>query len=311
MLIECVPNISTGRDGGVIDSISKSISSIKDVLLLHVDASWDANRTVFTFVGSSKEGILEAAFCFIKSALDKIDMRYHNGIHPRLGAVDVFPFVPLIGASMAECVSLAASLGHRVAEQLHVPVYLYAEAANHKNRISLSNIRSGQYEGLKAKILSSDWIPDYGKACFVEKSGAVTIGARDILIAYNVNLGTMDESIAKEIARRIRGKGVKAIGWVVPKYGCAQVSTNIMQYKACGVFQVFKACKDFAKEFGVQVTGSEIVGMVPEEALRNIDSLKSERNPLEKAIEILGLNDKRQFSLDSQVLERRLQAVKK
>ena len=282
MIVECVPNISEGRNIKIVDEIVASVRAVGGVRILHVDSGFDANRTVVSFAGDS-EAVLEGAFRLIRSAAALIDMRSHEGAHPRIGATDVCPFVPLEGASIEVCIDLACRLGRRVANELHIPVYLYEAAAERAERRSLSNIRRGGYEMLASKLRDPDWLPDFG-AALNERSGATVIGARNFLIAYNVNLDTPDPVVAAEIAARIRETGrkratpegmcsssggllkcCKALGWYMKSYGCAQVSINLTNFHVTGLCDAFAACAREAETLGCRVCGSEIIGLVPQE----------------------------------------------
>ena len=249
-IIECVPNFSEGRDQAVIEQIVGAIEKLPGVRLLDVDSGQDTNRTVVTFAGPPEE-VLEAAFQAIKTAAELIDMSRHSGAHPRMGATDVCPFVPVTGVTMAECVELARRLGRRVADELHIPVYLYEEAAGCEERRSLAWLRAGEYEGLPEKLARPDFRPDFGDAVFNPRAGATVIGAREFLIAYNVNLNTRNVRLAKEIAGRLRERGhivkdpqtgekrtvpgllkaVRAVGWYIEEYNMAQVSINLLNYR--------------------------------------------------------------------------------
>ena len=306
-LVECVPNFSEGRDKSVIEAIAEAIRSIDGARLLDVDPGAGANRTVYTFVGPP-EVVLAAAFSAIKAGSELIDMRSHEGVHPRMGACDVCPFVPLAGVTMDECVDLAKRLGERVGGELCIPVYLYGEAAKDPARKKLPDIREGEYEALEEKLSSPEWRPDYGPAEWGAKSGATAIGARNILVAFNVNLDTKDAAIAKKIAREIRESGtgkrrfksLQAKGWFIPEYDLAQVTTNILDIDAAPLAAVFDACRELAEEFGARVTGSEIVGMVPRRALAGED------DDVDAAIDRLGLNDIGRFDPARKIMERAL-----
>lgn len=284
-IVECVPNFSEGRDGTIIEAIAGSIRAVPGVTLLNVEPDKDYNRCVVTFVGAPGPA-KEAAFRATKTASELIDMTSHRGEHPRLGATDVVPFVPVSGMTMEECVALAGEYGRRVASELGIPVYLYEEAARVPERRNLAVVRKGEYEGLPAKFADPAWKPDYGDPVFNAKSGATVTGARFFLIAYNVNLKTNDKQIAHEIALRIRESGrtlkdptgvttkipgslkfVKAMGVLLERLDIAQVSMNLTNYTVTAPHVAFEEVKKEAKTLGVEVTGSEIVGLIPREAL--------------------------------------------
>ena len=291
--IECVPNFSEGRDRAVLDAIAAAVQSTDGVRLLDVDPGLATNRTVFTFVGAP-DAVQEAAFRAIRTAAERIDMRKHRGEHARIGATDVCPFVPLDGASMDECVRLARRLGERVGTELAIPVYLYEEAATRPERRNLATIRAGEYEGLEAKLQLPEWQPDFGPVRFHPRAGATVIGAREFLVAYNVNLNTRDKKLAHDIALDLREAGralrdadgkfvrdaqgatvqkpgrfphVKAVGWYIEEYGRAQISINLTNLKITPLHAVFDAACAEAERRGLRVTGSEIVGLVPRAAL--------------------------------------------
>ena len=272
-IIECVPNFSEGRDLSIIDQIANSISSVNGVKLLGVEPDRDYNRTVVTFVGSA-ESVKEAAYQSTVKAFELIDMQKHHGEHPRIGAVDVVPFIPVSNTSMEECVEISKEYAKRVAEKYDIPIYLYAEASTKPQRVNLSDIRKGEYEGLKAKLEDPNWYPDFGKPIFNPKIGALVTGARFFLIAYNVNLNTDDSSIAHEIALRIRESGrpkknekgefvldesgkkiiipgslkqIKAMGVLLERYHIAQVSINVMNYLVTPPHIAFEEVKKEAK----------------------------------------------------------------
>ena len=284
-LIECVPNFSEGRDRVVIDAIGAEISATPGAVLLDVDPGAATNRTVVTFIGGP-EAVEEAAFRAIKRAAALIDMASHRGEHPRLGATDVCPFVPVSGATMDDCVAIAKRLGRRVGEELGIPVYLYEAAARRPDRKSLADIRKGEYEGLPEKLKDPAFVPDFGPARFNARSGATVIGAREFLIAYNVNLNTRDKRLANAIAQSIREAGrtkrgpdgtatqtpgrfkeCRAVGWYIEEFGRAQVSINLTNYNVTPVHEVFDAVCEEAAKLGLRVTGSELVGLIPLEAL--------------------------------------------
>lgn len=268
-LVECVPNFSEGRRREVIEAIVSAITGAAPVHVLDVESDPDHNRTVVTFVGAPEDA-LEAAFAGIAKAAELIDMEQHRGAHPRMGAADVVPFVPIRGVTMQECVELAHRLGKRVGEELGLPVYLYEEAATRPERRNLADVRRGEYEGLKEEIATNpDRAPDYGPAQ-VGPAGAVIIGARAPLIAYNVYLNTDDVEIAKRIARAVRHSSgglryVKALGLLVE--GQAQVSMNLTNYRRTPIARVMELIRREAARYGVTVTHSEVVGLIPRDAL--------------------------------------------
>ena len=284
-LIECVPNFSEGRDRGVIDAIAAEIRGTPGAVLLDVDPGAATNRTVVTFIGTP-DAVEEAAFRAIRKAAQLIDMAGHRGEHPRLGATDVCPFVPVQGATMDDCVEVARRLGRRVGEELGIPVYLYEAAATRPERRSLADIRKGEYEALPMKHQDPAFVPDFGPNTFHASAGATVIGAREFLIAYNVNLNTRDKKLANSIAQEIREAGktkkapdgtrqtvpgrfahCRAVGWYIEEFGRAQVSINLTNYKVTPVHAVFEACREEAERRGLRVTGSELVGLIPREAL--------------------------------------------
>jgi glutamate formiminotransferase/formiminotetrahydrofolate cyclodeaminase len=284
-LIECVPNFSEGRDRAVIDAIAAEIQATPGAMLLDVDPGAATNRTVVTFIGEP-EAVEEAAFRAIKKAAATIDMTRHRGEHPRLGATDVCPFVPVSGATMEDCVAVAKRLGRRVGDELGVPVYLYEAAATRPERRSLADIRKGEYEALAEKMKDAAFAPDFGPSRFNARSGATVIGAREFLIAYNVNLNTRDKKLAGAIAGAIREAGTskrgadgtttnvpgrfkecRAVGWYIEEFGRAQVSINLTNYKVTPLHAVFDAACEEAAKLGLRVTGSELVGLIPREAL--------------------------------------------
>jgi len=284
-LIECIPNFSEGRNLQTIEAIAHAIRSTDGVKLLHIDRGEAANRTVFTFVGTPKE-LVEAAFQAIKTAHQLIDMRQQKGEHPRIGATDVCPLVPVANISMEEVIRYSNELGQRVGDELDIPIYLYEHSATRPERQNLATIRSREYEGLAEKMKMPDWQPDYGPLTFNPTAGATVLGARDFLIAYNVNLDTESVEVATEIARRVRTSGrlikkedgskiripgtlkyLKAIGWYIEEYGKAQVSMNLTNIHHTGVHHAYQACAEAATALGVAVTGSELIGLIPQKAL--------------------------------------------
>lgn len=292
-LVECVPNFSEGRDRSIIDAIAREISDTAEVKLLDVDPGPDTNRTVVTIIGSP-DGVVEAAFKAIKKASELIDMTKHSGAHARMGATDVCPFVPVSGVTMDDCVQLARRLGKRVADELGIPVYLYENAAATPERRNLGNIRKGEYEGLAEKLKDPEWKPDFGEPVFNPKSGATVIGAREFLIAYNINLNTTDARLAKDIAFNIRetgrakrdkdgkivrdedGRAIRqpgtlkacfATGWYLEKFGLAQVTMNLVNYRVTPPHVAFEEVVREADRLGLRVTGSELVGLIPKAAM--------------------------------------------
>ena len=283
-VIACVPNFSEGRDLEKINAIAEEIRKIENAKLLDVSSNRDHNRAVITFAGSPS-GVKKAAFASIAKATELIDMASHRGAHPRLGAADVVPFVPLKGVSMEDCVRIAREVGEDVGEKLGVPVYLYAEAATTIERRSLQAIRKGQYEALPDKLRQEAWRPDFGPPEFNPKTGATIVGARGFVIAYNVNLRSRDCQLAQKIAELIRDSGsmetgqgirfkvpgvlpfIKAIGINLEEFGLVQVSMNVMNYKALPMHIAYETIKRIAALCKIEVHSSEIVGLVPEEAL--------------------------------------------
>ncbi len=281
-IVECVANFSEGRDRDVIEAIAAAIRGAPGAFLLDVDPGADANRTVYTFAGEA-DAVLAAALAAARAAFDRIDMRRQRGAHPRLGALDVCPFVPLRGATMDDCVELARRFGEHLAAELGLPVYLYEKAATSPERASLAAIRAGEYEGLPERILKPEWKPDFGPAAFVPSWGATIAGAREFLIAYNVNLkprgdAAADEAAARDIAAVVRESGrpargpgllksVRAIGWYMEGYGCAQVSMNLLDYRVAPIHAAYEAVKAEAAKRGLTAAGSELVGLAPLDAL--------------------------------------------
>ena len=288
-LVECVPNFSEGRDRAVIDAIAQALASVSGVKLLDVDPGADTNRTVYTLVGPP-EGVAEAAFRGAKQAAELIDMTVHKGAHPRMGALDVCPFIPVADTTMAACAELAKAVGRRIGDELQIPVYFYEHAAASEERRSLATIRAGEYEGLAEKLTQRSWAPDAGPARFNARSGGTVVGAREFLLAYNVNLNTLDRRLANEIALNIREggrakrdaggeilrdaggtsikvpgrlKAVRAIGWYIEQYRQAQVSINLLDYHTTPLHVVFETAREEAEKLGLIVTGSELVGLTP------------------------------------------------
>ena len=343
-LVECVPNFSEGRDSKVIDAIAAAIRAVAGVQLLDVDPGADTNRTVMTFVGAPDD-VIEAAFQAIKTAGQLIDMRQHHGAHPRMGATDVCPLIPIEGVDVQACVALAERLGERVGRELDIPVYLYEQAARSEQRRNLAVIRAGEYEGFERKMADGAWKPDFG-AGFNARSGATVIGVREFLIAYNVNLNTTDKKLASDIALTIRETGrlkrtadgeiekdaegnqvrvaglfghVKAVGWYIEQYRQAQVSINLTNYKITPPHVVFDAVRAEAEKRGLVVTGSELVGLIPLEALRmaGLHYLRKqgrssgvpEEEVVEMAVRSLGLDQLAPFDAKQKVIEYRFRSL--
>jgi glutamate formiminotransferase len=270
-IIECIPNVSEGRRPEIVEAIAAAIRAVPGVRLLDHSSDASHNRSVFTLAGDAA-GVRAAVLAIYEQAVPAIDLRQHAGEHPRLGAVDVVPFVPIEGISMAECVALAKQVGAEVAARFHVPVYLYEEAATDPARRNLEDIRRGEFEGLAAKMSGQGWFPDFGPAAPHPSAGASVIGARMPLIAYNINLATDRVDVAKKIAAAIRHSSggfrfVKAAGFELKDRGVVQVSMNLTNYEKTPIFRVFEAVKREAERYGVQVLESEIVGLVPSAAL--------------------------------------------
>jgi glutamate formiminotransferase/formiminotetrahydrofolate cyclodeaminase len=324
-LIECVPNFSEGRDPDIIRQITSAIESVDGATLLHVDAGQATNRTVVTLAGPP-EAVVEAAFRGIARATELIDMRRHSGEHPRMGATDVCPLVPISGISMEETAVFARRLAERVGRDLGVPVYLYEAAQPDPARKNLATIRAGEYEGLAAKQADPAWKPDFGPAAFNPKSGATVIGARDFLVAYNVNLNTTSTRRANAIAFDVREAGrpgapgtlkaVKAIGWYIAEYGLAQVSMNLTDVAATPLHVAFDEVCRAAEARGVRVTGSELVGLVPLHTMLDAGRhfLRKQQRSLgvsdhelvRTAIRSMGLNEVGPFNPDERIIEYRL-----
>jgi len=269
-LVECVPNFSEGRSTSVINNIANAAKKIKGVRVLDVEWDKSHNRSLITIVGAP-EPVLKAAFAMIKTATASIDMRKHKGEHPRIGATDVVPFIPVSGTTIQECVVLSNKLARRVAEELNIPVYMYEASAKRKDRVNLADVRKGEYEGLKEEIrTNSERKPDYGPSRMHSTAGAIVIGARKYLVAYNVNLDTKDVEIARKIAGKIREKGgglpgVKALGFKVGGY--AQVSMNLVDFEKTNFDEAYRAIEKEAAKFKVKIRNSEIYGMIPLAAL--------------------------------------------
>ena len=314
-LIECVPNFSEGRNPAILKEITDAMASAEGVSLLDVDPGKATNRTVVTIVGSP-EAVVEGAFRGIQKAAQLIDMRGHSGEHPRFGATDVCPFIPVSEADMEDCIACAQALGERVGKELNIPVYLYENAASAPHRCNLAQVRSGEYEGIADKITKPEWKPDFGPAEFQPKTGNIAIGARDFLVAFNVNLNTTSVRRANSVAFDVRENGrvkregnpitgpivkdaagtpervpgackaVKGIGWFIEEYGVAQISMNLTDIGITPVHVAFDACVDSAHRRGLRVTGSELVGLIPLKAM-----LAAGRYFLEKQERSVGVAD--------------------
>jgi len=330
-IIECVPNFSEGRDMSVIRQITDVIEAVDGVKLLDIDPGKDTNRTVVTFVGNP-EAVCEAAFRAVKKASEVIDMSKHHGEHPRMGATDVCPFIPVSGVTMDEVVALARRVAERIGKELNIPVYCYESAAFEEKRRNLANCREGEYEGLKKKLADPAWKPDFGPAVFNERSGATAVGARDFLVAFNVNLNTTSVRRANAIAFDVREKGrtiedekgnkisvkgtlksVKAIGWYIEEYGIAQISMNLTNISVTPVHIAFDEVCRKADVRGVRVTGSELVGLIPLKAM--LDAGKyflqkqqrsvgvSDEELIKIAVKSMGLSDIHPFNPEEKIIE--------
>jgi glutamate formiminotransferase len=270
-IIECIPNFSEGRNKEVIEKIMDTLRGKEGIKLLDYSSDSDHNRTVVTFIGEP-EAVEKAIINMASAVYENIDMTVHEGGHPRMGALDVVPFVPVSGVSMEECIGLANKVGKQIAESFNVPVYLYEEAANCLDRQNLANVRKGQYEGFFEKIKKEQWKPDFGPSEVNVKGGCTAVGARVPLVAFNVNLGTDNIEIANNIAKAVRHIGgglrfVKAMGVKIEHRNIVQVSMNLVNYEKTAVYRAFEMVKMEAKRYGVPVLGSEVVGLVPMAAL--------------------------------------------
>ncbi|GAB4429383.1 MAG: hypothetical protein OHK0039_47980 [Bacteroidia bacterium] len=347
-ILECIPNFSEGRDQATLDSIAAAIRAVPGVHLLDIDPGATTHRTVMTFAGDPA-AVVEAAFQAIARAAEHIDMRRHKGTHPRMGATDVCPLVPIEGIDDEEAIAYAHALARRVGEELDIPVYLYEKAATRPERKNLATIRAGEYEGFAEKILLPEWKPDYGPQRFNARAGQTVIGVRDFLVAYNINLNTRSVRRANSVAFDIREKGrvqtedgtpwgrkvldaegrpvrepgrckaVKAIGWYVPEYGRAQVSANLTDLRQSPVHEVFEAACESARSRGLRVTGSELVGLIPKQSLldaayyylrrQGVSQGMSEAELIQVAVQSLGLDDLRPFDPQQKVIEYQLEAA--
>jgi glutamate formiminotransferase/formiminotetrahydrofolate cyclodeaminase len=338
-LVECVPNFSEGVDRDIIDQILDAIVAVAGVRLLDVFVGRDTNRTVATFVGEP-ESVVEAAFQAIACAASLVDMRRHKGVHPRIGATDVCPIVPICGMTLAACAFLAETLAARVGDQLGIPVYLYGAAAGNEARVRLPDIRKGEYEGLEKKLADPAFEPDFGPAVFNPRAGATVIGARDFLVAYNVNLDTRDQALARQIALTIRETGrfkrdanyeivkdengisvrqpgvlkhCQAAGWTIDEYGLAQVTTNLTNFRETGLHDAYEAVRAEALRLGLQVAGSEVVGLLPKQAMvdagrfylrkASVSDGVSEEEIIHAAIRAMGLHAIADFNHEEKIIE--------
>ncbi|HFI0449608.1 TPA: glutamate formimidoyltransferase [Streptococcus suis] len=273
-LVECIPNFSEGRNQEIIDGLVATAKSVPGVTLLDYSSDQSHNRSVFTLVGD-EESIQEGAFQLVKYASEKIDMTKHTGEHPRMGATDVLPFVPVKDISMEECVQLAKKVAERINKELAIPVFLYEEAASRPERQNLAKVRKGQFEGMPEKLLEEDWAPDFGERKIHPTAGVTAVGARMPLVAFNVNLDTDNLEIANKIAKIIRGSGggykyCKAIGVMLEGRNIAQVSMNMVNLEKCSLYRTFETIRFEAKRYGVSIIGSEIVGLAPAKALVDV-----------------------------------------
>lgn len=341
-LLECVPNFSEGRDQATIETIAQAIRSVDGVKLLHVDPGRATNRTVYTFVGEP-DAVAEAAFQAAKIGAERIDMRRHTGEHPRMGFLDVCPLVPVSGITLEEAAEYARRLGKRLAEELGLSIFLYEAAATRPERTNLADIRAGEYEGLAKKLADPNWKPDFGPAEFNERLGASVVGARDFLIAYNVNLNTTSTRRANAIAFDVRERGrvkrsgdtltgeivrdesgeavyepgtlksVKAIGWFIEEYGIAQISMNLTNIRETPIHLAFEECCRKAEARGIRVTGSELVGLVPLESMleagryflrkQKRSTGVSDAELIKIAVRSLGLNELSPFEPEQRIIE--------
>lgn len=273
-IVECIPNFSEGRNKEVIEAIADNIRTVKGVRLLDYSSDYSHNRSVFTFIGDP-EAVKEAAFAACAKATELIDMTKHKGEHPRMGATDVIPFVPIKDINVEKCDKLSRELGERISRELSIPVFLYEDSATRPDRKNLANIRKGQFEGMAEKIKDPNWTPDFGEAEIHPTAGVVAVGTRNPLIAFNINLDTSDIKIADKIARLIRERGgglknVKAIGVMLEDRNLAQVSMNMVNYEKTALYRAFEMVRIEARRYGVGIVGSEIIGLTPMKALIDV-----------------------------------------
>ena len=338
-LVECVPNFSEGRNVETINAIADAIRSVDGVRVLHIDRGEAANRTVITFMGSVG-AVVEAAFRMVKRASELIDMRLHKGEHPRIGATDVLPLVPLKNITLEECAQLARALAERIYKELGIPVYCYEAAAFLPEHINLADCRRGEYEGLEAKMLDAVMRPDFGHEYTAQaaRSGASVVGARNFLIAVNFNLNTASREVASAIAARVRAsgevcrdaqgdivrdeegravrrpgllRGCKAIGWYIEEFGCAQVSMNINDVKICPIHTAYETVCRVAREMGAEVTGTELIGLIPEDCMLEAGrhfaakrgvSVEGAEELIQVAVETMHMDDLCPFNANLKVL---------
>jgi len=338
-LIECVPNFSEGRNKDIINQITAEISSVSNVKLLDVDPGKDTNRTVVTFAGHPDD-VIEAAFLAISKASELIDMSKHEGAHPRMGATDVCPLIPIKGVSVEECIEYSHVLAQKVGKKLKIPIFMYEKSASSKSRENLAKIRQGEYEGMSDKLQLKEWAPDYGPKKINVKAGVTAIGVREFLIAYNINLNTSDKKLASDIALDIREAGrakrdkngkiirdkngvmvkvpgslksVKAVGWFLEEYNVAQVSMNLIDYKTTSVHKVFEEVRMQAQKRGLRVTGSELVGLIPLDSLldagkyylklQNKSCGVSDSQLIHIAVKSMGLDEMYPFNNNEKIID--------
>lgn len=330
--VECVPNFSEGRNIETINAIADAIRSVDGVRVLHIDRGEAANRTVITFVGEAHR-VVEAAFRMVKRAAELIDMRHHRGEHPRIGATDVLPIIPLKGISLIECAELARCLAERIYKELAIPTYCYEAAALLPEHTNLADCRRGEYEGLREKMGDPVMRPDYGGGEYTEqaaRSGATVVGARNFLIAVNFNLNTVSREVASAIAARVRAsgevlrdaegravrrpgllRGCKAIGWYIEEYGCAQVSMNINDITLCPIHKAYETVCMVAHELGCEVTGTELIGLIPEQCMLDAGRYFADKESvlcdnvqdlIRMAVNAMHMDDLSPFDVESKVL---------
>lgn len=338
--VECVPNFSEGRSIETINAIADTIRSVDGVRVLHIDRGEAANRTVITFVGPA-DAVVEAAFRMVKRAAELIDMRHHHGEHPRIGATDVLPLIPLKNITLAECAELARKLAERIYKELGIPTYCYEAAAYCPEHVNLADCRRGEYEGLREKMGDPVMRPDFGDGEYTEqaaRSGATVVGARNFLIAVNFNLSTTSRDVAATIAARVRtsgevqrdtegnvlrdtqGKivrrpgllrGCKAIGWYIEEYGCAQVSMNINDITLCPIHKAYETVCMVAQELGYEVTGTELIGLIPEQCMLDAGRYFADKESIPYAnaqeltriaVDAMRMDDLCPFDVESKIL---------